>query len=352
MARRLAPARAPSFCLLLAAAGLLAAAEDGGSIDTLAAGIDQPFGVELGPGGALYVCEVGRHRVLRLDLATKEITAAAGNGTKGHSGDGGPATAASLDEPYEVRFDEAGDMYFVEMAGAVIRKVEMKTGTIRTIAGSARAGFSGDGGPAVEARLRSPHSIAFDGRGGLLVADIGNHRIRRVDLESGRIDTIAGDGRPELPRDGALAASQPLKGPRALAVTGKHLWIALREGNSIWSMELETGRLRHVAGTGKVGFEDGPGREASFNGPKGIAAGADGALFVVDTENQAIRRIAPLTFAVTTVAGSGPRGRGFGGDGGPALAARLDRPHGIAVDARGVIYIGDSNNHRVRRVLR
>jgi hypothetical protein len=308
--------------------------------------MSQPFGLELGPDGALYVCEVGHHRVLRIGLEKRGVEVAAGNGSRGKSGDGGPASGASLDEPYEVRFAPNRDMYFVEMKGAVVRRVRVETGRIERVAGTGEEGFAGDGGPAVDARLRSPHSIALDGARSLYIADIGNHRIRRVDLDTGIIETIAGNGKPELPRDGAPAADSPLRGPRALAVGGGFLWIALREGNSIWKMDLAERKLLHVAGGAAAGFRDGPSREALFSGPKGIALGAS-ALLVADTENHAIRRVDLASGAVSTIVGGG---EGFGGDGGPALRAKLARPHGIATGPGGVLYVGDSENHRVRRV--
>jgi streptogramin lyase len=314
--------------------------------DALAFDMSQPFGLEPGPDGALYVCEVGHHRVLRVDIEKRRVEAVAGNGSRGKQGDGGPAARASLDEPYEVRLAPNRDMYFVEMKGASVRRVSAGTGRLERVAGTGEEGYAGDGGPAVKALLRSPHSIALDGADALYIADIGNHRVRRVDLRSGTIVTVAGNGKPELPGDGAAASGSPLRGPRALAVGGGFLWIALREGNSIWKMGLEDGKLRHVAGEGKAGFRDGPSREALFSGPKGIAL-AGGALFVADTENHAIRRVETASGAVTTVVGGG---QGFGGDGGPALRAKLGRPHGIAVGPDGALYIGDSENHRVRRV--
>ena len=142
--------------------------------------VAQPFGVELGPDGALYVTEVGHHRVRRVDLATGRLTTVAGTGAKGYSGDGGSALAARLNEPYEVRFDAAGNMFFVEMQNHLVRKVAAGSGRITTVAGTGKKGFSGDGGPAVKATFNVPHSIALDGRGGHYIADIGNHRIRRV----------------------------------------------------------------------------------------------------------------------------------------------------------------------------
>ncbi len=312
--------------------------------------IGQPFGVELGPQGALYICEVESHRVLRFDSKKRLLTTVAGTGEKGYSGDGGPATKARLNEPYEVRFDRAGHMYFVEMQNAIVRRVDAESGVISTVAGTGEHGYSGDGGPATKARLHHPHSIALDGRGSLYIADIGNHRIRRVDLRAGRIETIAGNGERKPPRGGASATGHPMLGPRALHIAGETLWIALREGHSVWRMDLRTRRLTHVAGSGKRGYRDGRGRFALFNGPKGIVSAPDGAVYVVDTENQVIRKVDPKGGEVSTVAGTGPEARGYGGDDGPALKAKMDRPHGITVDRDGALYIGDTNNHRVRRI--
>lgn len=312
--------------------------------------IGQPFGVEVAADGGIFITEVENHRVLRLDPKTQRVKVVAGNGTKGRSGDGGPAVKAAMWEPYEVRLDAKGNLFIVEMKNAVIRKVDAESGIITTIAGTGEVGFGGDGGPAVQAKFNQPHSIALDGRGGLYVADIINHRIRKIDLESGTIATICGNGKPELPKVGALAVEQPIKGPRALFVTGRTLWIALREGNSVWKLDLDSGKIHPVAGTGKVGMQDGPAAEATFNGPKGIAVGADEALYVMDTENQAVRKIDVKSGTVSTIAGGGPKTKGFGGDGGPALAGKMDRPHGIAVDPAGNVYVGDTNNHRVRKV--
>ncbi|HVX13257.1 MAG TPA: hypothetical protein VHC22_18885 [Pirellulales bacterium] len=315
--------------------------------------IDQPFGVELGPDGGLYICEVGQHRVRRLDLASGQVTTVAGSGRLGYSGDGGPATEADLNEPYEIRFDSRGNLFFVDMRGAVVRRVDKQTGHIATVAGVGRPGFDGDGGPATAALLRDPHSIAFDDADRLYIADIGNHRIRRVDPQKGLIETIVGNGEKKLPRDGVPAQGEPIYGPRALFIAGEQLWIALREGNSIWRMDLARGTLHHVAGTGQKGYsgDGGPAPAATFDGPKGIALYPDGnGLAVVDTENQAIRRIDLKLNKIETVAGGGPLARGYAGDGGPATAAQLDRPHGICIGPEGALYIGDTVNHRVRRI--
>lgn len=330
---------------------------DEGLIDTVAGHGDesvvgQPFGVEIGSDGALYICEVANHRVRRLDLKSGKLSTVAGTGEKGRSGDGKAATSARLNEPYEVRFDETGNMFFVEMRNHIVRRVDAKTKIITTVAGTGERGFNGDQGPATSINLNNPHSVALDDRGGLYIADIGNHRIRRVDLERGTIETTAGTGEKRLPRDGQVARGNPILGPRALFVDGRTLWIALREGHSLWKMDLDRGLLCHVAGTGEKGYsgDGGPALEAQFNGPKGVALGPDGNVDVVDTENQVIRRIDVRSGLVTTIAGAGPDARGYGGDGGPATSAKLDRPHGICVSAGGVVYIGDTNSHRVRRV--
>lgn len=314
--------------------------------------IGAPFGVEIGPGGALYVTEVGNHRVFRVDLRSGQLTTVAGCGRQGYSGDGGPSTEAELNEPYEVRFDKDGNMYFVEMRNHIIRKVDAKSRVISTIAGTGKAGYGGDGGPATKAQFKNPHSIALDDRGGLYVADIGNHRIRRIDLKTGIVQSIAGDGQRQLPRDGQIARGNPVLGPRALFIEGTTMWVALREGHSVWTLDLANGKWSHVAGTGQKGSsgDGGAAKTATFNGPKGIAVGPDGNVYVVDTENQAIRKIDTQSGLVSTVAGSGPDGRGGEGDGGPATKAQLDRPHGICVGSDGTIYIGDTLNHCVRRV--
>ena len=313
--------------------------------------IGYPFGVEIGPDGALYVTEITNHRVRRVDLENGAISTVAGCGRQGYSGDGGPATEAELNEPYEVRFDARGNMYFVEMQNHLVRRVDA-TGRTSTVAGTGQQGFGGDGGPATEAAFNRPHSIALDGRGGLYIADIGNHRIRRVDLVSGIVTTIAGSEARALPRDGQTALGNPILGPRALAIDGRVMWIALREGHSVWRMNLDDGVLHHVAGTGEQGFggDGGAAVDARLSGPKGIAVGPGGNVFVVDTENQAIRRIDVAEGTIATIAGSGPDARGGAGDGGPATRAQLDRPHGICVAKDGTVYIGDTHNNRVRWV--
>ena len=310
--------------------------------------IGQPFGVEVGPRGAMYITEVENHRVIEYLPKTGKVRTVAGNGRKGLTRDGGLATEAALNEPYEVRFATNGDMYFVEMKNHMVRKVDAKTQVISTVAGTGERGFSGDDGPAINARLNNPHSITLDNKGNLYIADIGNHRIRKVDLVSGMIQSIAGNNHRLLPQDGQLAKGNSILGPRALFYRDNILWIALREGHSVWKLDFSDGRLWHIAGTGTKGYSgdgDSP-IKATFDGPKGIVVDKQGRILVVDTENHAIRRIDLVQNKITTVAGNGVAG--FSGDGGLAIEATMSRPHGIGIDLRGRIYVGDTNNHVIR----
>lgn len=313
--------------------------------------IANPYGLTIGPDGALYVCEIDNCIVRRVDLKTRRMTTVAGSGKRGYSGDGGPALKAELNEPYEVRFDRAGHLYFVEMKNHLIRRVDRKTGVISTIAGTGEPGFAGDGGDARKAQFRQPHSIQFAADGSMLVCDIGNHRIRRIDLGKHVIDTFAGTGEKQpTPDGGTLGKGTPLNGPRAIDVDPKgNLYLALREGNAVYRIDGKTMRIEHIAGTGKQGYagDGGDARQALLAGPKGIAWSPDGGVYIADTESHTVRRIDLQTRIITTVAGTGQRGDGPDGD---PRACKMARPHGVYVDRRGVLYIGDSEAHRVRVV--
>jgi sugar lactone lactonase YvrE len=330
----------------IAGTGIAGFSGDGGP--GVEAQVNNPYGLVTGPDGALYFCEIGNHRVRRLDLKTGVISTAAGSGQKGYAGDGGPALDASLNEPYEVRFDVAGNMFFAEMQNHVVRRVDGKTHLISTVAGTGVAGFSGDGGPAAKAQFRQPHSIAFDHDGRLLICDIGNHRIRRVDLKTGVIDTWAGTGERKPTPDGAPIAGTPLNGPRAITSTPSgDLYLVLREGNAVYRLDPVASRIYHVAGTGETGYsgDGGPAKSARLSGPKGVAWAPDNSLYLADTESHTIRRIDLKTGIIATVVGTGQRGNGPDGD---PLKCQLSRPHGIFVTAAGKVYISDSESHRVR----
>lgn len=330
----------------IAGTGVAGFSGDGGP--ATGAEINNPYGLATGPDGALYFCEIGNHRVRRLDLKTNRITTVAGSGRKGYAGDGGPALEAEMNEPYEVRFDHSGNMYFAEMQNHVVRKVDAKTQIVTTVAGTGAPGFAGDGGPAAKAQLRQPHSIAFDEKGRLLICDIGNHRIRRVDPGTGIIETWAGTGERKPASDGAPISGTPLNGPRAItAGRDGNLYLVLREGNAVYRMDTRAGRIYHIAGTGETGYsgDGGPAKEARLSGPKGVAWAPDDSLYLADTESHTIRRIDLKSGVITTVVGNGKRGDGPDGD---ARHCQLSRPHGIFVTKDGVVYISDSESHRIR----
>jgi DNA-binding beta-propeller fold protein YncE len=309
--------------------------------------VNNPYGLVIGPDRALYFCDLDNQRIRRLDLRTRQTTTIAGNGERGYSGDGGLATAASLNMPHEIRFDAAGNMYIAERDNHVVRRVESRSGLISTLAGTGAQGFSGDGGPASTAQLRQPHSIAIAPRGQLLICDIGNHRIRRVDLALGTIDTYAGTGERQPTPDGPMGARTPLNGPRTIVFDRDgDLYVALREGNAVYRVASKTQTIHHLAGTGEQGYsgDGGPARTATLAGPKGLAVGG-GRLYVADTENHVIRCVDLKTGIITTVLGTGQRGDGLESD---PLQCLLARPHGVFVDADDSLYVGDSEAHRIR----
>jgi sugar lactone lactonase YvrE len=312
--------------------------------------VSDPYGLAIGPDNALYFCDLGNQRIRRLDLRTRRTSTVAGNGEKGYTGDGGPAIAAALNMPHEVQFDRAGHLYIVERDNHAIRKVDASSGLISTVAGTGTPGFSGDGGPAARAQLRAPHSIALDpGESRLLVCDTGNHRLRRIDLTSGTLETIGGTGEGQPTPDGAPLEGTPLNGPRTLAFDDLGgLFLALREGNAIYRIDMKTRILHHVAGTGAQGYsgDGGPARDATLAGPKGIAW-ARGVLYVADTENHAIRAIDLRTGIIRTALGTGRRGDGPEPD---PLRCALSRPHGVVADAKETLYVSDSEAHRIRTV--
>lgn len=309
--------------------------------------LNNPYAVARGPDGYLYICDVDNQRIRRIS-PQGIISTFAGSGKKGYAGDGGPATAAELNEPYEMAWDAEGNLYFVERMNHVVRRVDARTSAISTVAGSGSAGFGGDGGPATKAQLNQPHSLTFDAQGNLLVCDIANHRIRKLDMASGTISTWAGTGEKKTAPDGAPIAGSPLNGPRAMALAADgSLWLALREGNAVLRLNPKTQTIHHVAGTGKAGFSGngGPAREATLSGPKCLALDRSGNVLLADTESHSVRMIDVAHQTLELLVGDGKRGDGPDG---PPLQCRLARPHGVFVDRDGAIFIGDSENHRVR----
>ena len=313
-----------------------------------AAELNNPFGLVRGPDGNLWFCEYGGQRI-RTISSSGVIRTVAGNGTTGYSGDGGPALSASLNLPHEIRFDRAGNLFLTDMMNHAIRRVDAKTQLITTIVGTGKPGYSGDGGPATAAQLNQPHSLQFDPAGDLYICDIRNNVIRKLTVSTGLIATFAGTGKPGDTPDNSPIAGTPLREPRTLDFdSAGHLWLATRGGNQVFKFDLAAGRIHHIAGTGQKGFtgDGGPAKLATLNGPKGLTLGRDGRVYLADTENHAIRAIDPRTQIITTLVGTGHPADGP--DGNSPLTSALNRPHGVWIDPDNTLFIGDSENHRLR----
>lgn len=320
---------------------------DGGPANQ--ATLREPFMCAFDSQGNLFMCEAKNHIVRRIDQGTGVITTVAGTSTVGYSGDGGPATQAQMNEPYSLTVDQNGDIYIVDRLNAVIRKVDSATGTISTVAGTGEPGYSGDGGPGAQAQLREPNDCFLDSKGGLLIADIQDQRVRRLDLATGIITTFAGNGEKVRVGDGLPATQASIFGSRAVCMDRKgNTYIAEREGNGVRKVDA-SGIMSTLAGTGERGYsgDGGPAIAADWGAPKAIRCDAQDNIIVVDTENHAIRKIDATTGIVTTIAGGH---LGGDGDGDIATNAGLARPHGCAIASNGTIYIADSNNQRVRVV--
>jgi DNA-binding beta-propeller fold protein YncE len=312
--------------------------------------LNGPFDLGFDKAGNLYFSDTFNHRIRRVDAKSGLIATIAGCGEAGYSGDGGPATRARLNEPYGIALDDRGNLYLADRHNHCVRRVDPE-GIITTFAGTAKAGYSGDGGPAAQAGMVEPNGLAFDpAQARLFIADVADHRVRVVDLAAGTIATVAGTGAAEHGGDGGPAAASRIHGARAVKVAADGaVYILERQGSTLRRVDPRTGIITTIAGTGGRGYagDGGPALAALFDAPKEFALDPGGNPLVVDTENHAIRRIDLLSGLVATIAGGR---RGGGGDGGPAEMAGLDRPHGVAVGPDGAIVIGDTNNHRIRRL--
>jgi hypothetical protein len=277
------------------------------------------------------------------------ITTFAG-GSEGYTGDGGPATDARLYRPQGVAVDASGNVFIADSRNNLVREVNAQTGIITTIAGSAGGpgGDSGDGGPATSAELSNPTGVAVDASGNLFIADSGNNVVREVNAQTGIITTVAGDGTPGYSGDGGPATSAQLNGPLGVALDASgNLFIADDDNNAIREVNAQTGDITTVAGNGDWGSsgEGGPATSAELSDPTGVAVDASGNLFIANPGDNTVREVSAQTGDMTIVAGSGT-----GGDGGPATSASLNDPFGVTVDASGNVFIADSGDRLIREV--
>lgn len=393
---------APGAITTVAGTGEPGCSGDGGPATR--ARLNEPKSVTLA-GNCLYIADSENHRIRKIDLATGVITTVAGEGAgaapppadirapaaepsleldpladpvqskddkvvqladqsgtvrflvgateKGRfKGDGGPAAAATLNFPSAVAVDSRGTLYIADTFNHRIRIVEAQTGIIQALAGTGAARFSGDGWPADTMALNEPVALALDEqRGRLYIADLANYRVRMMELKTGVISTYAGNGVQDYDGDGQPARQAGLTGPSGLALDAEgNLYIADTFCGRIRRVDAETGLISTVAGDGTEYRYQGVPNEFSTGlaRPASIALASDGTLYITDSDNHLVRKWNPRSKIITAIAGNGQAQ--FAGDGGPAAAAGLNYPFGVAMDAAGNLYIADTFNHRIRMV--
>ena len=295
--------------------------------------------------GNLYLSETQRHAIRKVDVQGN-ITTVAGDGTQGFTGDGGPASGAQLNAPQGLAVDSRGDVFIADSGNNRIRRIDALTGTIATIAGTGASGFAGDGGQATLASVDLPRALCVDTASkNLYIADTRNHRIRRVDLATGIILTVAGNGTQGFSGDGALAIAASLDSPSGMALNG---------AGDLFIADTRNGRVRRVAaGTGTITTIGTTGTTVAgaqaLALPRGLAIDTQGNLYIAEAGSHQVLRIDGATGALSIVAGTGAQG--FTGDGASAISASLDSPRAVAMSPAGLVSIADSGNQRVRQLM-
>lgn len=335
----------------IAGSGATGFSGDGGQ--AILASINIPSAVSLDAQGNIFIADRDNHRIRKVDALTGTITTIAGTGVLGYSGDGGPAINAKIRSPLGIVVDASGNVYIADNGNSRVRKIDAVSGIITTIAGTGTFGYSGDGGLAVNAEMKHPSSICLDAIGNIYFSDYSNDNIRKIDVSTGIITTVAGTGVAGVSPDGGLAINSPLNEPYGVAVdVVGNLYFAERNNNKIRKVDATTGVLTTIVGNGVPG-SSGDGNSASLaqvSGPRGVFIDSStGDIFIADADNNKIRKITALNGIITTIAGilAPP---GFSGDGGLATNARLNVPSDVSVSSDGSVYIADSGNSRVRKI--
>jgi hypothetical protein len=324
---------------------------NGDNIQATTAELSFPYGVCLDAYNNMYIAEWGNHRVRKVDAATGIITTIAGTGLiTGSIGDGGPATSALIQGPYDIRVDAGGNVFFVDANKNRVRKID-PSGTISTLAGDT-AGFSGDGGPATSAILNYPTGIILDASGNIYIADQYNNRIRKITVATGIITTVVGTGTAGYTGDGAAASSARISAPDRIALDAAgDLYISDAGNNVIRKVTMSTGIITTVVGTGSVGYsgDGGAATSATLSDPSGIVFDASGNMYIADASNNVIREVVKSTGLITTLAGN--HTQGYSGNGGPALSAEFFHPLSMAIyNNTGDMLIDDDENWVIRKV--
>ena len=336
---------------IVTAAGNGTAGYTGDNGPATAAELNSPWGLAVDSAGDLFIADTDNNVVREVVKATGDIITVAGNGTAGYSGDSGPATAAELNDPNGVAVDSAGDLFIADTDNNVIREVVKATGDIITVAGNGTAGYSGDNGPATAAELNSPRGVAVDSAGDLFIADCGNNVIREVVKATGDIITVAGNGTAGYSGDDGPATAAELNDPNGVAVdSAGDLFIADcgqqrgPRGGQGDRRHHHRRRQRHR----RLQRRQRTRHRRRAQRPHGVAVDSAGDLFIADTDNNVIREVVKATGDIITVAGNGTAG--YSGDNGPATAAELNGPGRVAVDSAGDLFIADGDNNVVREV--
>ena len=345
-----------TFIYSIAGTGQFGYSGDGG-----AATLAQVNGVSrtiVDSAGNVYIADENNNRVRKIASGSGVISTIAGNGTAGYSGDNGPAIDAEV-VPAGLALDSGGNLYIADQINGVIREVAAATGVITTFAGNGTAGYGGDNAAAASAELSQPSAIAFDSAGNLYIADSGNARIRKVTASSGIITTVAGNGITGYLGDGGLATNAEISDPTGLAVDGtNNLYIADTLNNVVRKVTASSGVISTVAGNGfgagqhygGYSGDGGPATSAELHSPGDVAVDSAGNLYIADTFNQVIRKVAASNGAISTVAGNGSSCGALSGDGGPATSAGLCYPPAVSVDGAGNLYIAEYFYQRIREV--
>ncbi len=326
----------------------------------IAAQLKQPSCAVADNVGNLYIGDVATNTIRKVATGTGIISLYAGNGVPAYNGDGGPAVSASMNGPSACALDSTGNLYVAEAGNNIVRKIAASTGIITTVAGNgfgdgcAGGGFGGDGGPATKAELFCPYGVAIDTSGDLFISDKGNGRVREVNARSNVITTIAGNGTYGYSGNGGAATDAMIGNPEQLALdSSSNLYIAEQGACVIAKVNLSTGIISTVAGNGTIGTgstvkgDGGPATMAQLSLPEGVVLDPAGNIFIADSDNQRVRKVDASTGVITTVAGTTT---GYSGDGGSAAQAELHNPWGLFFDAFGNLYIADSDNGVIRKV--
>ena len=348
---------------------------NGDNIPATSAVLPAPAGIAFDSHGNLYIADHVQQLVRKVSASTGLITTVAGNTVPGYTGDNIPATSAELNfadcigdcislAVPAVAVDSSGDVYVADIGNGRVRKISAATGLITTVAGNGTPGYNGDGIPAAAAEISYPAGLALDAAGNFYIADVDNNRIRMVSAKTGLITTLAGTGWAANNGDGAPATDAELSYPMALAVdSSRNLYVWNGADGAILRVDATTGRTKRIAGNGTAGYngDNIPATDAALSsaafgsqcqqiGCPGLALAVDavGDLYIADYANNRVRKVSAATGLVTTVAGTGSWG--YNGDNIPAIAAQLNRPVGLALDAAGNLYIADVQNGRVRKV--